>query len=206
VITGTESSGKSTLVAQLSERLGWPSVPESARLLVDELGRGLEFSDLPRLVAGYRARRTRALRLARRRVAPGIILDTDLYSTWTYAQHYMGSVPEWLKRSARRGAADLYLFCKPDIPLVPDPGQRGSEADRDAVNRALSTLLRDERGGVLAVSGTEAQRVGLAIKAISKLAGAGLFEGRRAETGGAKRRNTGTAVKRSRRSGKSPEG
>jgi nicotinamide riboside kinase len=147
---------------------------------VAELGRGLVPGDLAALARLYRANRARALRVARAKGKPGILLDTDFYSSWVYAEHYMGAAPAWLKRSARRGAADLYLYCEADIPLVAEPGQRGSAEDRRAVDRGLSGLLALEGQRVISVGGSRTQRVGLAMQAITAV----LAEGANAETPG----------------------
>ncbi|MCB0529363.1 MAG: ATP-binding protein, partial [Saprospiraceae bacterium] len=55
VVTGPESSGKTTLAAALSDQLAAPVVPEFAREYLAHLGRAYQREDLAAIGAGQQA-------------------------------------------------------------------------------------------------------------------------------------------------------
>lgn len=122
VATGSESTGKTTLAADLARHYGTTWIPESARAYLDEktaTGRPLGAGDVEPIARGHIARvdegvaRTRDL----------IVLDTDLVSTVVYSRHYYGSCPVWIEQAARERLGDLYLLCDIDAPWVADPAR-----------------------------------------------------------------------------------
>jgi NadR type nicotinamide-nucleotide adenylyltransferase len=120
VVTGSESTGKTTLAGDLAREFGTVCVREFARVYVDEqlaIGRTLDASDVEPIARGEIAAIDAALPAARHL----LVLDTDLVSTVVYANHYYGSCPAWIEREARRRLGDLYLLCDVDVPWVPAP-------------------------------------------------------------------------------------
>ena len=115
VLTGPESTGKTTLAAALAAELNAPWLPEEARAYAAERlleGRALTAADVEPI-----ARRTIAADDAALAQSPAVIVcDTDLLSTVVYARHYYGACPAWIEREARERRADCYLLCLPDLP------------------------------------------------------------------------------------------
>jgi len=116
VLTGAESTGKSTLARQLAERFSTEWVPEFARGYLEARGRFVQEGDLGPIAAGQIAAENEAARRANR----VLFVDTDLHATVIYGIHYLGRCPSWIARLARRRTADLRLLCAPDIPFEPD--------------------------------------------------------------------------------------
>jgi len=153
VVTGPESSGKTTLVQTLSKKYGLPVVKEYARIYLTEKGPRYDLSDIQTIAEEQIknesfAHQNHAL----------IICDTDLVTLqiWTSEKYDI-----YLDRTDTRLAKKHYLLCYPDIPWEPDP-LRENPNDRlrllsryekylDDLNAAYTVLKeRDRRDLVLA--------------------------------------------------------
>lgn len=134
VLTGPESSGKTTLARQLSAVFAAPWVPEAARQFVEAQPTPLSASTVEPI-----ARLAMAMDDAAQRGAPALLIhDTDLVSTVVYARHYYGSCPPWIVAEAEARRANLYLLCLPDLPWEAD-GVR----DRPTQRAELLALFRE---------------------------------------------------------------
>ena len=89
VLTGSESTGKTTLARDLATAYGTARSPEYARQYLDAKPTPLEASDIEPIARGQIAVEDAAV-IAAHRVA---FLDTDLVSTVVYARHYYGPSP-----------------------------------------------------------------------------------------------------------------
>ncbi len=139
VVTGPESTGKTTLAAQLAHRLGAPWLPETSRAYAE--ARAREGRLLTAADAEPIARATMAAEDALFASAPPVaVLDTDLISTVLYTRHYYGSAPEWMEREALARRGDLYVLCDVDLPWASD-GIRDRPTGREAMHaRFVQTL------------------------------------------------------------------
>jgi len=116
VLTGPESTAKTSLAAHLAERFGAPWVPEAARRFVET-----DPTPLSEATVEPIARLAMQLDDAARATNPPLLIhDTDLVSTVVYARHYYGSCPPWIFTEAKARRADLYLLCLPDLPWEAD--------------------------------------------------------------------------------------
>jgi NadR type nicotinamide-nucleotide adenylyltransferase len=131
VVTGSESTGKTTLAARLARHFGAEWVPEHGRAYVDALTRPLCRNDVEPIARGQLA----AERLAESRGGRLVVLDTDVLSTQVYGAHYYDHAPAWIEAARGEHPADLYLLCDIDVPWVADP-QR-DRGDRRAEMNAL---------------------------------------------------------------------
>jgi NadR type nicotinamide-nucleotide adenylyltransferase len=142
VVTGSESSGKTTLARLVADATGAPMLSEAARDYAEKRrarGESLTASDVEPI-----ARRAIADedRLVADRAPTMIVRDTDLISTVAYARHYYGACPEWIGDEAARRRADLYLLCAPDLPWVAD-GVRDEPHARDRMHALFVATLAE---------------------------------------------------------------
>ncbi len=164
VITGPECTGKTTLAAELAERLGVPWLPEAARdyaAAVARAGRILDATDVDRIAE----RHTAAEDSLRATNPPLIVLDTDLMSTVAYGRHYYGGSSAWLESEARARRGDLYLLCSPDIPWVPD-GVRDRPTGREEMLAHFRRVLNEFDVRTADVWGTGPARLEAALAAV----------------------------------------
>ena len=151
VVTGAESTGKSTLAARLAAHFGAPLAAEFARTYAERVQRSLTAADVAAIAAGQREGEDEAIA----RAGPGglAILDTDLVSTLVYARHYYGSAMPELEALVAARSPSLYLLCDTDVPWVGDP-VRDADATRTAIQHRLVDALAAARTRVVSVSGS----------------------------------------------------
>ena len=120
VITGSECTGKTTLVQALAARFETAFSTEGARNYLDEVQRPLSFADVEPIAYRQMSLEGDALERAENLA----ILDTDLVSTVIYSRHYYGRCKTWITEMARSRRAGLYLVCDIDVPWTEDGPQR----------------------------------------------------------------------------------
>ena len=140
VLTGSESTGKTTLTADLARHYDAVWVPEYARSYAAAKGTPLDASDVEPMAQAQIAAQDAALLRAGRL----LLLDTDLLSTAVYARHYYGQCPDWVTRAVLTRRADLYLLCDIDIPWAMDP-QRDRPHKREHLQGLFDEALRSRR-------------------------------------------------------------
>lgn len=116
VLTGSESTGKTTLATQLATHYGCEFVPEFVREYAEQKHGPLTFADHGPITRGQIALEdtyaTRATSL--------LIQDADLLSTVAYCTHYFGMCPAWIEEAAVARRPALYLLCDIDVPWAAD--------------------------------------------------------------------------------------
>jgi len=172
VLTGSESTGKSTLAADLADHFQAPLVPEYLRLYVDEHQGRLGPTDVEGIAWGQIELEDRIARgpgaWPSRAASELLILDSDLLSAVVYNHHYYGECPAWIEEAARMRAADLYLLMDIDVPWIPDPSRdRGDR--REEMHRLFREALEERELPWMPISGSWEQRRRRAISAIEGL-------------------------------------
>jgi nicotinamide riboside kinase len=126
VLTGPESSGKTTLATLMSEKFKYPIVLEFARTyLNNKKQEGYSESDLNEIAIGQCS--------SENIVASKIICDTDLLTLYIWKQEVYGKCDlKWRKEISNYKKNRFYFLCKPDIEWEPDP-LRENQHDRDRI-------------------------------------------------------------------------
>lgn len=163
VVTGSESTGKTTLARELAGALHAPWVPEYSRDYAEGQARQLTAHDVDPIARGQVAREDAVI--AHGDADGLVILDTDLVSTTVYAEYYYGSCPPWIMEEARRRLGQLYLLCAPDIPWYAD-GIRDQPEARAELHARFEARLGALGALVLAVSGLGDRRLQHALAAV----------------------------------------
>ena len=142
VLTGPESSGKTTLAQALSERLRWPVLPELARGYLTQ--RAMDTAQEP---DRYRPSDLIALVRAQQVLEAPVdetehcILDTDLLTLTTWWQEKYGPVPALFNEAWSSQLPRFYLLCRPDLPWEMDP-LRENPQDRERLFGLYEQQLR----------------------------------------------------------------
>jgi NadR type nicotinamide-nucleotide adenylyltransferase len=164
-VFGPESTGKSTLAAELSLALGTLHAPEFARAYLESRGGALERADLDVIGRGQIALEDALARDADR----VLVCDTDPLLTVVWAETLFGEAPPWLREAARARRYELTLLCDVDLPWVADP-VRYLPADRAGFAARCERALRDAGRRYLHVRGAGAARIAPALTAVRALA------------------------------------
>ena len=121
IVTGPESSGKTTLCKALSTHFEIPFTEEYAREYLNNLESDYTQSHLLEIGKGQLLSEHNAQ-----------ILDTDLITIKIWSKYKYGSCDKWILAQIEKQKSEnrFYLLCKPDIPWKADP-QRENPNDRE---------------------------------------------------------------------------
>jgi nicotinamide riboside kinase len=133
IITGPESSGKTTLSQQLSTHFNIPFAKEFARTYIDALDRDYIMDDLLLIAKGQLESEFNSQ-----------LLDSDLITIKIWSEYKYGSCDKWIfdQIEIQKTEKRFYLLCKPDIPWQAD-NQRENPNDREALFKIYKEELDD---------------------------------------------------------------
>ncbi|WP_321449111.1 ATP-binding protein [uncultured Cohaesibacter sp.] len=168
ILTGPESTGKSSLAQALAEHLDGILVPEYLRDYFEEQG-SLTLEDAIPVAQGQWVNEERGAKAASSQNKV-LICDTDLISSLVYSAHYYADEmnsplwaqwEQWSERHKRRLKMTpyqprLYVLCDLDWPWV-DDGQRDAPDHRPHFFKRFKTELREFDH--ITVSGTLDERL-----------------------------------------------
>jgi NadR type nicotinamide-nucleotide adenylyltransferase len=117
VVTGPESTGKSTLAIQLAKHYNTIFIPEYARTFVESLDRPYTYEDIEHIAR----RQVQDLKEYQSNARNILFLDTYLIITKVWFEVVYQRCPGWLVEAIQYPDISLFLLCSTDIPWEPDP-------------------------------------------------------------------------------------
>ena len=143
IMTGPESSGKTTLCRQLSNHFNITFAKEFARFYIDSLERSYVIDDL--------------LVIAREQLQSEFnfqLLDTDLITIKIWSEYKYGKCDKWILDQIEKQKSEkrFYLLCSPDIPWKSD-NQRESPNDRNELFEIYKNELENLKHKYFIVGG-----------------------------------------------------
>lgn len=164
-ITGPESTGKSTLSAQLAEALDCPWRPEAAREYLNDLGRPYEEADLMQIFRKQHQAENALLRP----FPEFLILDTEETVLRIWSEEKYGRCDLRILQSLAENPPDLYLLTGIDLPWEPDPlREHPDPADRLRLWKAYQDAVIASGKPWRALEGSPEQRLKAALEAVQK--------------------------------------
>lgn len=138
VITGPESSGKSTLTEQLAIYYNSEFIPEYARTYIEKLNRKYLFEDVVRIAE----RQIKDFNKQILNTKSGFIFfDTGLIITKVWFEYVFGEVPDFLEEALMKNIPDCCLLCYPDLPWKKDSvRENGGKIRFELFNRYKAEL------------------------------------------------------------------
>jgi NadR type nicotinamide-nucleotide adenylyltransferase len=168
VVTGSESTGKTTLAGRIAEHFGAELIPEFVRGYAEAKRGIIDFDDHGPIARGQMALEDEGIARGSRLV----LQDTDLLSTVVYCEHYFGQCPEWIREAAVARRPDLYLLCEIDVEWVHD-GVRDRGHMREAMQELFRDAVRASGVATAVITGDWTERHQRAVDAIDALVLAG---------------------------------
>jgi NadR type nicotinamide-nucleotide adenylyltransferase len=165
-VFGPESTGKSTLAAELARAAGTVCVPEFARGYLEARAGVFERSDVDVIGRGQIALEDTLARDANRVV----VCDTDPLLTVVWSEAMFGDAPAWLREAASARRYDLTVLCDADLPWVAD-AVRYLPGDGPGFFARCEQALRDAGRPYHIVRGTGAARGAAAHAEVARLTG-----------------------------------
>lgn len=167
VIIGPESTGKSTLAAQLAAYYKTVWCPEFAREYLRENGADYTYDDLLNIAHGQI---TLEEDLKRQATNGSYIIDTDMYVMKVWCEVAFNNCHTWILKQIAARKYDLHLLCDTDLPWVPDGLREYPDLKmRERLFKMYKDLLINDGGRWAIISGNQDQRLQMAISIIDTL-------------------------------------
>lgn len=160
---GGESTGKTTLARSLAQGLGAPVTTEVLRDFVEEQGRTPRREEQESILL-RQWEREQAIADARLAICDPATLMTAVYSFV-----YFGDTSLDAQAIAHCADYALLIWCRPDIPWTPEPGQHDGPELRRLADSRIAELLHEYRLPCCEVRGDPATRLRTARAAIVAL-------------------------------------
>ncbi len=163
-IFGPESTGKSTLTAQLARHFQTVCVPEYARTWLEPREGRISPADIPQIARGQIAAEDALARHANRL----LFCDTDLLTTAIWSEVLFEGCPAWIRAEAQARRYDLTLLLDVDVPWVGDCVRYLPDERRSFFARCEAALEAAERPYVI-IRGSWEERFSSACAAVNAL-------------------------------------
>lgn len=165
VITGAESTGKSTLTESLAHHFNVPYIPEIARKIVENLNREYNYSDVENIAK----KQIDQLNVLKYSNHPFIFVDTWLIITKIWFEVVFNKVPSWLENEIQNTNIDLFLVCDVDLPWQPDPVRENGGASRLILHKKYLESLKNYNFEHKIISGKNITRFKNALQHLKSL-------------------------------------
>lgn len=139
VITGAESTGKSTLTESLANYFNVPFIKEFAREYIEKLNRPYNYQDVV-FIAEKQVEQLNKLKYS---AEPFVFVDTWLIITKIWLEVVFNKTPGWLDKEIRSSKIELFLVCDIDLPWISDPvRENGGEKRQMLQNKYIQNIKK----------------------------------------------------------------
>ena len=140
VVTGPESTGKSTLCQQLAEHFHSEYIDEYARDYVAQHGYKYSYEDVEHIARyqhDYLNQKIEQIKNTPSSTNEPYLLfvDTHLIITKVWFEKVYGREPEWLDEAIKNSPVDFHLLCQPDTEWVYDPVRENPNIRQELYDR-----------------------------------------------------------------------
>lgn len=182
VVLGPESTGKSSLCAQLADhyKTGW--VKEYAREYLLTNGTEYTFENLLEIAQGQLALEHAAVKLAEDRLLSNsdktiatsipeiVLIDTDMNVLKVWCEFVFEKCHPWILNQIVANSYDLYLLCDIDLPWVKDDLREYPDLQtREKLYHHYKDLVINQSTPWINISGNYEARLETAIRAIDSV-------------------------------------
>jgi NadR type nicotinamide-nucleotide adenylyltransferase len=136
VVLGPESTGKSTLCAELAKHYNTSWCPEYARQFLNENGTKYSYEDLLTIAKGQLAEEDAHVENA----SDLLIIDTDMYVMKVWCEYVFNNCHPFILEQINSRKYDVYLLCDIDLPWTADEMR---EYPNEEPRRELFTIYKE---------------------------------------------------------------
>lgn len=154
VLTGAESTGKSTLAQGLANHFNGIYVPELARSYIESHQLKYTYTDIEK-IARLQIEKEKELHNEQQI----IFFDTWLIITKVWFDFVYGRHPEWLHHAINKSNIGLFIVCDIDIPWVEDPVRENGGENRQKLHNIYINELEAYNFNYKIVSGNKNNRL-----------------------------------------------
>jgi NadR type nicotinamide-nucleotide adenylyltransferase len=167
VITGPESTGKSTLCQMLAEHYNTAWVPEYAREHLLKYGITYTYNDLLTIAKAQLALEDEIIASRKRGL---IFIDTNMYVMKVWCEFVFGRCHQWILDRIAERKYSLYLLCNIDLPWIEDELREYPEIEpRKRLFNIYKDNLINQHVPWKIVSGNYDDRFKSAVDAVNRL-------------------------------------
>ena len=151
IVTGPESSGKTTLCKALSKHYNLPFTKEFAREYLTDLGKNYLQEDLLKIATGQLE--NEQLIINNQQIS---LHDTDLITLKIWSDYKYGNCNNWILEQIEKQKVEnrFYLLCKPDLIWDYDP-LRENPTNRNELLEIYKQELENLRHKFLIIKGED---------------------------------------------------
>lgn len=165
VITGPESSGKTTLAETLSLYYKAPKVNEFAVEYLTNINRKYQYSDLLKIAKGQIINEDQKIISNTSNL---LICDTDLITIKIWSKVRFNKVSRWIMNTIRNRKYDHYFLCYPDIPWEYNKFRENPD-DREWLFGLYEKEMKKYKKQFTIIRGSKANRTQQAIDLIDRI-------------------------------------
>jgi NadR type nicotinamide-nucleotide adenylyltransferase len=168
VITGPESTGKSTLCAELARYFQTDWVPEFAREHLLTNGKEYTYNDLLTIAKGQIASEEKISSTLTAKSSQLLFIDTDMYVMKVWCEFVFGKCHQWIIDQIVERKYDLYLLCNTDLPWAKDELREYPDLEtREKLFRVYKDIMINQNIPWVEIKGIQENRTRHAIEAIN---------------------------------------
>lgn len=177
VVVGPESTGKSTISAELAAHFSTIWCREYAREYLLQYGTSYSFDDLLTIAHGQISLEEKAIEellllqaKQNKKQIPVLFIDTDMYVMKVWCEFVFQKCHPWILNQIVERNYDGYLLCKPDLPWVKDTLREYPDYQtRDTLYHHYKDILINQKTPWFEVSGASSNRKHHAISWVEDL-------------------------------------
>lgn len=165
VVTGPESTGKTTLCKQLSAHFNTIYIPEYARTYVENINRAYNYYDIEHIARKQvELEKEFASKTNSYLFYDTYLIITKIWFIWCYKKF-----PEWLDKAIKESNVDLFLLLNTDIRWEDDGIRENSGFNRQKLFSLYQAELENLSQKYCVISGSGNVRFDNALKAINNI-------------------------------------
>ncbi len=165
ILTGPESSGKSSLCKKLATHFSVKCVPEYARIYLEKHGSFYDYKIFQKIIKNHLQFQNSFFN---KNNNDFIFLDTDLINCKVWSEMVFGKTPDFLDKKIAEENDHSYLLLYPDLPWEKDPLRENPENRLAIFERHKAEIEKLGRPYEI-VKGTGNERVENGIESVENL-------------------------------------